>query len=96
MTAVLDLFPDAVIGVDVERRIVAANAMASRLTGYPASELIGRDAQQALSALGPDGHQVWASGWHRSAHLRSVKRMARQEVTILAAGGRKVRIFVGG
>jgi signal transduction histidine kinase len=70
--------------------------MASRLTGYPASELIGRDVQQALSALGPDGHPVWASGWHRSAHLRSVKRITRQEVTILAAGGRKVRIFVGG
>jgi PAS domain S-box-containing protein len=96
MTVVLDLFPDAVIGVDADRRIMATNALASGLTGYSARELMGRDAQQALNPRGLDGHPVWASGWHPSAYLQSVKRISRQEVTIRAASGRKVRIFVAG
>jgi signal transduction histidine kinase len=96
MSAVFDLFADAVIGVDADRRIMAANALASGLTGYPAGELIGRDVQQVLNPRGPDGHPVWDSDWHPSAYLPGVKRISRQEVTIRAASGRKVRIVVAG
>ena len=96
MSAVLDLFPDAVIGVDVDRRIMAANALASGLTGYRPGELVGRDAQEVLHPRGPDGHPVWDSDWHPSAYLPSVKRISRQEVTIRAASGREVRILVAG
>jgi signal transduction histidine kinase len=96
ITHVLDLFPDAVVQVDAERRIAAVNAMASALTGYPSSELVGRDAQQALKARGRDGHPLWALGWHPSAYLRSVTRLSEQEVTIRAGNGREARIFVAG
>ena len=96
MSAVLDLFPDAVIGVDVDRRIMAANALASGLTGYRPGELVGRDAQEVLHPRGPGGHPVWDSDWHPSAYLPSVKRISRQEVTIRAASGREVRILVAG
>jgi signal transduction histidine kinase len=96
MSAGLDLFPDPVIGVDADRRIMATNALASALTGYTPNELIGRDAQLVLNPQGSDGRPVWESSWHPSAYLPSVKRISRQEVTIRAASGRKVRIFVAG
>src|SRR5207302_2034196 len=86
----LDLLPDGVIEVDGDRRIVAVNATATRLTGYSPDELVGKEVQTALSARGRDLRPVWADGWHASAQLRSVRSLPEQEVVIRTAAGRDV------
>ena len=92
----LDLLPDGVIEVDADRRIVAVNATATRLTGYSPDELVGKEVQTVLSARGRDLRPVWADGWHTSAQLKSVRSLPEQEVVIRTAAGRELRTLVTG
>jgi signal transduction histidine kinase len=91
----LDLLPDAVLRLDAERRIVATNAVASRLTGYPVTELIGQDVR-FLDPRDPDGRTVWGNGWHASTRLRSVHSLPEQEVTLQRRDTTTVRAFATG
>ncbi|HEX3426301.1 MAG TPA: ATP-binding protein [Acidimicrobiales bacterium] len=92
----LDALPDAVLQLDGSHRVVAINATASRLTGYPSQRLIGADCRTLLEPRSRDGHLVWSDGWHRSTRLRSVRTMPEQDITIRSASGRDVRTFVAG
>jgi PAS domain S-box-containing protein len=92
----IDLAPDAIVRVDSERRIVAANATTVRLTGYRVDQLIGQPCQTLLRVRGKDGKPVWADGWHPSTRLRSVRGIPEQELTIRTADGRDLRMFVAG
>src|SRR4051812_43284771 len=71
----VDLMPDAVLRLDGERRIVAANAAAVSLTGFPVDRLTGKSCAALLDPRGRNGKSVWDDGWHRSALLRSVKQL---------------------
>ena len=95
-SGLLDALPDAVLQLDGGYRVVAANATATRLTGYPAAELLGQDCRALLVARGRDGRPVGRDGWHPSTRLRSVRSMSEQEITIRTATGRNVKIFVAG
>jgi hypothetical protein len=92
----LDALPDAVLQLDLTYCMVAANATASRLTGYPMEELLGQDACALLVARRRDGHHLRADSWHPSTRLRSVRSMSEQEITIRTASGRDVKVFVSG
>lgn len=94
--ALLDLLPDAVLRLDVDRRITAANAAALVLTGFGSGELVGQGCAQVLQPVGADGRPVWPNGWHRSARLRSVQSMPEQAITLRRADGTSVRTFVTG
>lgn len=96
MTPVLDLLPDAVIGLDAGRVIVTVNAAAVALTGFPPSELVGRDCVEVLDPRSFDGRPLWPNGWHPSARLRSVHSLPEQEVTLRRADTTGVRAFVTG
>ncbi|MDQ1366855.1 MAG: hypothetical protein QOK20_301 [Acidimicrobiaceae bacterium] len=99
MSATRELFdslPDAVLQLDGDHRIVAANATASRLTGHPLDHLLGEDCRSLLGPRSRDGHRVWADGWHPSTRLRSVRSMPEQDITIRTASGQDVKTFVAG
>ena len=96
MTSLLDLLPDAVLQLDADRRVIAANAEAADLTGFPVDQLIGRGCAEMLDPRGKNGKPIWLDGWHRSADLRSVKQLPEQEVTISRADGSDVHTLVTG
>lgn len=91
----LDLLPDAVVRLDRDRRIVAANSVAARLTGYPVDELVGTDLR-LLDPTDADGKPVWADGWHPSAKLRSVHSLPEQEVNLRCRDASAVRAYATG
>lgn len=87
----LDDLPDAVVVLDADRRIEAANTAAVALAGQP---LLGAP----VSVLDPrrrDGRPLLADGWHPSTALPSVVGIPEQEVDIAAAGGRET-VYVTG
>jgi PAS domain S-box-containing protein len=92
----VDQLPDAVLELDADCRVRAANAAAVQLTGLDAQELVGQPISEVLEPRGPDGRSLCANGWHSSARLRSVNRIPEQEVWLRAAGGRLVRTLVTG
>lgn len=87
----IDDLPDAVIVLDAERRIEAANAAAVALAGR---QLVGEPVS-VLAPSGRDRRPLLAEGWHPSALLPSVGRIPEQEVEIEGAGGREA-VFVTG
>jgi signal transduction histidine kinase len=92
----LDRLPDAVLELDEECRVRAANLAAVELTGLAAGELVGQPIADALEPRAPDGRALCATGWHPSARLPAVRRIPEQEVWLRAAGGRLVRTLVTG
>lgn len=92
----LDLLPDAVLRLDADRRIIAANSAAEHLTGYSLDQLVGADCGALLDPRSPDGRPVWPDGWHASAQLRSVHSLPEQEVTLRRHDTAAVRTFVTG
>jgi len=92
----LDLLPDAVLRLDADRRIIAANAAATHLTGYSLDDLVGADCRELLQPRSPDGRPVWPDGWHPSVALRSVHSLSEQEVTLRRHDTAAVRTYVTG
>jgi signal transduction histidine kinase len=92
----LDRLPDAVLEVDGDCRIRAANAAAAALTGHPVDALVGQLLNDDLEPRGPDGRALCARGWHPSARLPSVRRIPEQEVWLRNAAGGQVRTLVTG
>jgi PAS domain S-box-containing protein len=96
MTAdLLDLLPHAVIQLDADRRIVAGNLQLWRLTGYRPDELIGRSWPEAVEGRRP-GKIAVSGRWHPSAHLRSVRGLPEQDMTIRTRTGADVSVAVSG
>ena len=91
-----DLLPDAVLRLGPDRKILAANAAAARLTGYAVDDLIGHDCREILDPRNPEGRPIWPNGWHPSTHLRSVHRLPEQQVTLRRHDTATVRTFVTG
>ncbi len=57
LSAILDSLSDAVITVDRDHRIASFNRAAERLVGLPASDALGKDCREVLSAnFGPEQH----------------------------------------
>jgi PAS domain S-box-containing protein len=92
----LDLLPDAVICVDVDHRVMAANAGATRFTGYSTDQLLGRACHDILEVRSHDGQRVWVGGWHPSASMRSVRALPEQEFRIRTARGVDVLAMAAG
>jgi signal transduction histidine kinase len=92
----LDSLPDAVLQLDGSHCIVAANAVACRVTGYSRQLMLGADCRTLLSPRSRDGRAVWADGWHPSTQLRSVRSMPEQDITIRTASGRDLKTFAAG
>jgi PAS domain S-box-containing protein len=92
----LDQLPDAVLRVDVDRRVVEANRAATELTGYTLQELEGSTLDDLLDPRGRDGKPLLAEGWHSSSRLRSVGRIPEQEVRIRRANDGQMRATVTG
>ena len=91
-----DLLPDAVLRLGPDRRILAANAAASRLTGYAVDDLVGADCREILDPRNPEGRPIWPNGWHPSVNLRSVRRLPEQVVSLRRYDTATVRTFVTG
>jgi PAS domain S-box-containing protein len=92
----LDRLPDAVLEIDGDCRILAANVAAAELTGHSIDALVGQLLTDDLEPRGPDGRALCANGFHPSARLRSVNRIPEQEVWLRNAAGRQVRTLVTG
>ncbi|MGH9070797.1 MAG: ATP-binding protein [Acidimicrobiales bacterium] len=92
----LDLLPDGVLSLDAGRIVRAANAAAATLTGHPVAALVGADCAELLLPRGEDGRPLWASGWHTSARLRSVRFIPEQQVKLRRADGRDIAVLVTG
>ncbi|MBV8235115.1 MAG: PAS domain-containing sensor histidine kinase [Acidimicrobiia bacterium] len=92
----VDQLPDAVLCVDADRRVTAANQAASELTGYTREELEGNRLDDLLDPRGRDGKPLLDGGWHRSTRLRSVARIPEQEVRIRRANDGHLRATVTG
>jgi PAS domain S-box-containing protein len=96
MTMDVDLLPDAVVRLDSDLRVRAANAAAEELTGYDRGSMVGRRVDELLDPRGLDGGRLYKDGWPRSAHLRSVMRLPEHEVRLRTATGDDVRVSVTG
>jgi PAS domain S-box-containing protein len=92
----LDQLPDAVLRVDLDRRVVEANRAAVELTGYTLQELEGSTLDDLFDPRGRDGKPILADGWHPSSRLRSVGRIPEQEVRIRRANDGQLRATVTG
>ncbi len=90
----IDLLPDAVFQLDADRRLRAANAVATALTGYPVAELVGRAPEEVLGCRTTEGKPVWSNGWHPSAHLRTVRGIPEHEVLLRTAAGGEISVMV--
>jgi signal transduction histidine kinase len=87
----LDDLPDAVVVLDADRRIAAANDAAVALAGRA---LVGEPVS-VLAPAGRDGRPLLCDDWHPSARLPAVRRIPEQEVTITTARGGET-VFVTG
>ncbi|MGH9075847.1 MAG: ATP-binding protein [Acidimicrobiales bacterium] len=94
--ALFDLMPDAVVEVDAQRRIVAANRAAEHLTGYLLGQMRGADCAAMLNVRTRDGRAAWAGGWDRSTNLPGVRSLAENHFTLRRADGRDIRVLVTG
>src|SRR5437868_7583373 len=92
----VDQLADAVLCVDADRRVVAANQAATELTGYTREELEGNRLEDLLDPRGRDGKPLLEDGWHRSTRLRTVARIPEQEVRIRRANNGHLRATVTG
>jgi PAS domain S-box-containing protein len=92
----LDLVPDAVIRLDADRRVRAANAAAEELCGYAEGAMVGRRVEELIDPRGLDGARLFEHGWHPSARLRTVTRIPEHEVRLRTAAGNDVRVSVTG
>jgi signal transduction histidine kinase len=92
----IDLLPDAVFHLDADRRLRAANAAATVLTGHPVADLLGRLPEEVLDCRTADGKPVWGDGWHPSAHLRTVRGIPEHEVRLRTAARTEISAMVTG
>jgi signal transduction histidine kinase len=88
------VFPDAVLCLDADARIVSANAPAAKLTGYPVDELVGAHCRNLLDPRTPAGEALLAGGFHRSARLRSVRGVPEHPAHLLRADGARVLVYL--
>jgi len=94
MTFDPDRLPCAIVELDENRTVVAANAAAAQLTGHSVESLVGRPVTDLLAAGNPKSKA--ANGWHPSVRLRSVQGMPDHEVTLVRADGTPVDVVVSG
>ncbi len=88
----LELLPDAVVRLDAERRIVAANRAAARLAGVAsADDLIGKMLSDALDPRDLDGRTLLGECWPSATSLRSVVALPDTAATV-QAGSRRVDV----
>ena len=92
----LDGLPDAVVELDRDRRVVAVNAAAGDLLGYPGPALLGRGCDEMLAPRTLAGRRILAAGWHPSAVLPTVVRIPEHEVRLRTANGTDVTVLVTG
>jgi PAS domain S-box-containing protein len=88
--ALVDVLPDAVLAVDGDLRVAAANAAAGRLTGYPPDVLVGSHAGDLLDVRTRDGSPAWRGHFHRAAYLRGVRAFREGGVRLRRADGSEV------
>jgi hypothetical protein len=93
---VLEAMPDGIMVLDGDRNVTAVNRAACRLTGYDRDELLGRSCRERLDPRDRDGRPLWSDGWHQSAHLRAVKSLTEQPVTLRCRDGRDLIAAVTG
>ncbi|MGH9136523.1 MAG: sensor histidine kinase [Acidimicrobiales bacterium] len=105
MTAIdLDLLPDAVVRLDADRLIVAANAAAAQLAGAVSpDELLGKSLVDVLDPRDLDGRSLLGECWPPAASLRSVVALPDQAVTVKGVGhaggqvdGQRIQVRVAG
>lgn len=93
----LDSLPDGAYVTDKDRRILYWNKAAERITGWPASEVVGRSCfENILSHLDKDGHPLCGKEYcplHRSMVTDSPSDQ-RQVVFVKTRSGRHVPIDV--
>lgn len=87
----LDLLPDAVIRLDADRVVVAANTAAEALAG---GALVGRPLADTLVPKDGQGRGIFGDCWPTGAALRSVSGMPEQVVTVRAGDGERASVRV--
>ena len=92
----VDRFPDAVLQLDAQRRVVGSNAATELLTGLRLEEMVGRRCEDLFDPRARNGKPLVDSGWHSSARLRSVSRIPEQEVRLRGAGDRELKVNLTG
>ena len=89
-----DLVPYAVVVVDAQRRITAANRAAEDLLGTPAGELVGVSFDERVDARGPDGLPLWTVV--AAAAEAGVRTLREQQATVQRADGAKITVHAAG
>jgi PAS domain S-box-containing protein len=91
-----DLIPEAVLRLDLDRRIVEVNAAAVALLGRAADDLVGQSAVELLDPRARDGKPSWTPEWHPATALRSVRALPEQHVAVRKADGAELQAYVTG
>ncbi|MBI3373887.1 MAG: PAS domain S-box protein [Betaproteobacteria bacterium] len=86
LAAIVETSNDAIIGRDLERRIVSWNAAAARLFGYTAAEAVG----QNVSIIIPPDREEEAA--HNRELLQQGRALSDLETVRLAKGGRRIDV----
>lgn len=84
-----DGLPDGLLVADGRGRVIAFNRMATRLTGIPREQALGREARDVLPLHDADGRDWWKC----LDPYRGLKTRTRHpEHTVFLAGGREVLV----
>jgi signal transduction histidine kinase len=85
---VFDLLPDATVVVDADGAIVHCNAIAARLLGVPAADVIGKAAAHVVRMVDEAGLDWWECVHPLDADPVLLPRIAEADMKLIAADGR--------
>lgn len=86
--ATLELLPDPTVVVGGDGVVLAVNALAARLAGFPASALTGRPAAEVLPLTDEAGQDWWACAAPLARDAFLTPRIPEVDLALLAADGR--------
>lgn len=92
----LDLFPDAVVMVEADGLVRAANTLARRLLRCDRVDLIGRHVSGVLRLQQPGGADWWSCAALPDADPALLPRIAEQRLRLLRRDGSAIHVTVTG
>ncbi len=92
----IEHLPFAVVELDADRVVVAANPGAGQLLDVDSTSLIGQTIGQAMRPRRLSGEDLLATDWHKSAYFSGAKRIVEQEALVRRADGSEVEVLVEG
>lgn len=87
--------PVAVLVLDADRTVLDVNEATLSMLGYSRDEMLGKPCGSLLRPRTSTGEDLLVD-WHRSARLRSTRRINEQDVLVRRGDGSEIELLVDG